>query len=85
MRIYTLAQPNLLLITTETLESIYIEGIPYSLQMKLNIPQRIVVNNYNGNQTLIKVSGRVIKGKQATKIIKVLNGYSKANNQIVFR
>ena len=85
MRIYTLSQPNLLLITTQTIEPIYVESIPYSLQMKLNIPQRIVVNNYHGNQTIIKVSGRVINGTQAEKIIKVLNGYSKTHNCVVFR
>ena len=85
MRIYTLSQPNLLLITTETIEPIYVESIPYSLQMKLNIPQRIVVNNYKGNQSIIKVSGRIINGIQAEKIIKVLNGYSKTHNCIVFR
>ena len=85
MRIYTLSQPNLLLITTKTIEPIYVENVPYSLQMELNIPRNIVINNYKGNQTLIKVSGRTISGTQATKIIKVLNGYSKTHNYIVFR
>ena len=85
MKIYTLAQPNLFTITTEVEEPQYVEGIPYSLQMKLNIPQRITVNNFKGNLTIFCGVKRVISGTEAQKVIKIINGYSKANNKVVFR
>jgi len=85
MRIYTLAQPNLFTITTEVEEPQYVEGIPYSLQMKCNIPQRITVNNWKGNLTIYCGVKRVISGQEAQKIIKIINGYSKTNNKTVFR
>ena len=85
MRIYTLSQPNLLLITTQTVEAIYVENIPYSLQMKLNIPRNITILNYKGYHFLVKINGKTLDNNQSKKIIKVLNGYSKTHNQVVFR
>lgn len=85
MRIYTLAQSNLFTITTEVEEPQYVEGIPYSLQQKCNIPQRITVNNLNGNLSIFCGVKRVISGKEAEKIIKILNGYSKVNNKTLIR
>lgn len=80
MRIYSLTQSNYYTIPDNVLEAIYVESIPYSLQMQLNIARNIVVQKGN----LIKVSGRVIEGKRAQKIIKVLNGYSKCNRKVEY-
>ena len=84
MKIYTMIQSNLYQITKMDMP-IYVESIPYSLQMKCNIPKRVVINCYKGNQNIFCGTRRVISGQEAQKIIKVLNGYSKVNNQVVFR
>ena len=78
MRIYTLNQPKLLTITTQVDEPQYVEGIPYSLQQKLNIGKSVVVRNYKGVLIVVTMR-REIVGKQAKEIIKVINGYSKGN------
>lgn len=78
MRIYTLNQPKLLTITTQVDEPQYVEGIPYSLQQKLNIGKSLVVRNYKGNLVIVTMR-REIVGKRAKEIIKVVNGYSKGN------
>lgn len=78
MRIYTLNQPKLLTITTQVDDAQYIEGIPYSLQQKLNIGKSLVVRNYKGNLVIVTMKKEII-GKRAKEIIKVINGYSKAN------
>lgn len=59
------------------IEPQYIENIPYSLQMKLNIPKRITVKYYKGNPCIYCGIKREIEGKTAKKIIKVINGYLK--------
>lgn len=82
MRIYTMTQSNLLCVPTEnTVEPHYVENIPFSLQQKLNIPKSITVRYYNGNVFIgVGCKGREIQGKSALKIIKVINGYNKANH-----
>lgn len=78
MKIYTLSQPRLLTVTTQVKEPQYVEGIPYSLQQKLNIGKSLVVKNNKGNLIVVTMR-REIVGKHATQILKVINGYSKAN------
>ena len=78
MKIYTLSQPRLLTVTTQIEEPQYVEGIPYSLQRKLNIGKSLTVRNYKGNLVIVTMS-REIVGKRATQILKVINGYSKTN------
>lgn len=85
MRIYTSTQLQLYVITTEINEPQYVESIPYSLQQKLNIPQRISVKYYKGKPFIFCGIRREIYGDKANRIIKVLNGYAKANNKTLYR
>lgn len=78
MRIYTLTQPRLLTITTQVDEPQYVEGIPYSLQQKLNIGKSLVVRNHKGNLVVVTMR-REIVDKKAKEIIRIINGYSKGN------
>ena len=78
MKIYTLTQPRLLTVTNQVDEPQYVEGIPYSLQQKLNIGKSLVVKNYKGILVVVTMK-REIVGKKANEIIRVINGYSKGN------
>ena len=64
-------------------EPMYIDGVPYSLQQKCNIPKNII--KYYKGKPYIYCNTREIDSPKAIKIIKIINGYAKANNQILFR
>ena len=85
MRIYTITQLQLYTISREIIEPQYIENIPYSLQLKCNIPQRISIRYYKGNPYIYCGVRREIYGEKAKQIIRVLNGYAKENNKVLFR
>ena len=76
MIIYTSTQIQLHQISNIE-EPQYIENVPYSLQMKLNIPKRITIKYYKGNPCIYYDIRGKIEGKIAKKIIKVINGYLK--------
>lgn len=78
MRIYSLKQPRLLQVTNQVNEPQYVEGIPYSLQRKLNIGSSLVVRNCKGILVIVTMRREII-GKRANEIIRVINGYSKGN------
>ncbi len=85
MNIYTMDQSlSSLANINNVYEPIYVNNIPYSLQLKLKIGRTIVIVNKKNNLVVTTI-GRVISGKRAREIIKVLNGYSKANNLFYIR
>jgi hypothetical protein len=65
----------------QTMETQYIENIPLSLQRKLNFPYRKCAIEYHKGEPYIVLTNYTICGEQAKEIIRVLNGYSKANNK----
>lgn len=85
MRIYTITQLQLYKVTREIIEPQYVENIPYSLQQKLNIPQRISIRYYKGKPFIYCGVRREIYGEKANRIIRILNGYAKENNKVLFR
>ena len=83
MVIYTSTHIQLYQITNIT-EPQYIENIPYSLQKKLSIPKSIVIKYYKG-KPFIYCKTREIDPLKVPKIIKVINGYAKTYNQVLYR
>jgi hypothetical protein len=84
MQIYTISQLQLYTIKPEVQDVQYVEGIPYSLQMKCNIPRNITVRYYKGNPC-VYFGRTAIYDEKAKKIVKILNGYAKENNKVLFR
>lgn len=73
------------LVIYPTMETQYVDNIPLSLQRKLNFPYKKCAISYNNGNPTIVLTKRTIDGKQAKEIIRVLNGYSKANCKTVYR
>lgn len=87
MIIYTSTHIQMYQIVNNLVEPQYVENIPFSLQGKLNIPRNIVVKYYKGKPYICygTKSIRQIEDAKAKQIIKVINGYAKANNKILYR
>ena len=84
MIIYNANQMQQLVIYS-TMEIQYVENIPLSLQRKLNFPYKKCAIKYTKGNPKIVLTMRTIEGKRAQEIIRVLNGYSKANNKTIYR